>query len=160
MEATTLSEDVTLSLPNTDLSFLRTLSKKMGWTMKRHRKSGIEKGLEDIRKGNVYHAKDAEDLIKQILGQMKYEVIYTGQFKKSLRLCVRRGLNIDDFTIVLNILQSEGKLPPKYHPHRLQGKYKGCWECHINPDWFLIQEQDDRQLYLVLVDTGSHSDLF
>ena len=68
MEATTLSEDVTLSLPNTDLSFLRTLSKKMGWTMKRHRKSGIEKGLEDIRKGNVYHAKDAEDLIKQILG--------------------------------------------------------------------------------------------
>ena len=68
MEATTLSEDVTLSLPNTDLSFLRTLSKKMGWTMKRHRKSGIEKGLEDIRKGNVYHAKNAEDLIKQILG--------------------------------------------------------------------------------------------
>ena len=68
MKAITVSEDVMLSLPNSDLSFLRTLSKKMGWTMKRHRKSGIEKGLEDIRKGNVYHAKDAEDLIKQILG--------------------------------------------------------------------------------------------
>jgi len=68
MKAITVSEDVMLSLPNSDLSFLRALSKKMGWTMKRHRKSGIEKGLEDIRKGNVYHAKDAEDLIKQILG--------------------------------------------------------------------------------------------
>jgi len=32
------------------------------------RKTGIEKGLEDIRKGNVYHAKNSDDLIKQILG--------------------------------------------------------------------------------------------
>lgn len=62
------SENVTLSLPNTDLGFLRALSKKMGWTLKRHRKSGIEKGLDDIRKGNVFHAKNSEDLIKQILG--------------------------------------------------------------------------------------------
>ena len=35
---------------------------------KRAKKTGIEKGLEDIRKGNVYYAKDSEDLIKQILG--------------------------------------------------------------------------------------------
>ncbi|MDY6248464.1 MAG: hypothetical protein SPL55_03410 [Prevotella sp.] len=40
----------------------------MGWTIRRHRKSGIEKGLEDICKGNVYRAENAEDLIKQILG--------------------------------------------------------------------------------------------
>ena len=40
-----------------------------------------------------------------------YEVIYTGQFKKSLRLCVRRGLNINDFTTVLDILQEKGELP-------------------------------------------------
>ena len=68
MATVAVLEDVTMSLPNTDLSFLRTLSKKMGWTLKRHRKSGIEKGLEDIRKGNIYHAKNSEDLIKQILG--------------------------------------------------------------------------------------------
>ena len=48
----------------------------------------------------------------------------------------------------------------EYRPHKLQGKYKGCWECHINPDWLLVWEQDDRQLRLILVDTGSHSDLF
>ena len=68
MATLVVSEDVTLSLPNTDLSFLRALSKKMGWTIHRQRKSGIEKGLEDIRKGNVYHAKNSEDLVKQILG--------------------------------------------------------------------------------------------
>ena len=82
-----------LSLPYGDLSLLRSLSKKMGWTMRRQRKdaiqqlesdahinsnerkqsrqkvkSGIEKGLDDIRKGNVFHAKNSEDLVKQILG--------------------------------------------------------------------------------------------
>ena len=68
MATLAISEDVTLSLPNTDISFLRTLSKKMGWTMKVHRKSCIEKGLEDLRKGNVYRAKNSQDLVKQILG--------------------------------------------------------------------------------------------
>ena len=68
MQAVATSENVTLSLPCGDLSLLRTLSKKMGWTIHRQRRSGIEKGLEDIRKGNVFHAKNSEDLIKQILG--------------------------------------------------------------------------------------------
>ena len=32
------------------------------------KKSGIELGLEDIEKGRVYKAENAEDLLKQILG--------------------------------------------------------------------------------------------
>ena len=89
-----------------------------------------------------------------------YEVIYTGQFKKSLKLCVRRGLNVKEFTEVLDILQEKGHLPAKYRQHKLTGKFKGCWECHIQSDWFLIWEQDDFQLRLILVDTGTHADLF
>ena len=68
MQAVATSENVTLSLPHGDLSLLRSLSKKMGWTLRRQRKSGIEKGLDDIRNGNVFHAKNSEDLTKQILG--------------------------------------------------------------------------------------------
>ena len=68
MQAIVTNESVQLTLPYADLSFLRTISKKMGWSLKLQRKSGIEKGLEDIRKGNVFHAKDSDDLIKQILG--------------------------------------------------------------------------------------------
>ena len=90
-----------------------------------------------------------------------YEVVYTGQFRRSLRLCVRRGLDISAFKTVLDILQSEGSLPPEYRPHKLKGKkYQGCWECHIQPDWLLVWQQDDNILRLILVDTGTHSDLF
>ena len=38
-----------------------------------------------------------------------YEVIYTGQFKKSLKVCVRRGLDVQAFTTVLDILQEKGE---------------------------------------------------
>ena len=67
MQTIVTNESVQLTLPNADLGFLRTISKKMGWSLKLQRKSGIEKGLEDLRKGNVFHAKDSDDLIKQIL---------------------------------------------------------------------------------------------
>ena len=45
-------------------------------------------------------------------------------------------------------------------PHKLAGEYAGCWECHMQPDWLLIWRQNDLELELILVDTGSHSDLF
>lgn len=68
MQSLSIQENVQLTLPNADLSFLRTISKKMGWSLKLQRKSSIDKGLEDIRKGNIFHAKNSEDLLKQILG--------------------------------------------------------------------------------------------
>ena len=89
-----------------------------------------------------------------------YELIYTGQFRHSLKRCAKRGLDINALTVVLDILRASGQLPPEYSPHKLQGKYKGCWECHIQPNWLLVWKQNDTQLYLVLVDTGTHSDLF
>ena len=89
-----------------------------------------------------------------------YELIYTGQFKKSLKKCVKRGLNIQDLIEVLDILQRTGELPSKYKPHKLSSDYQGRWECHIKPNWLLIWEQDDNSLKLILIDTGTHDDLF
>lgn len=89
-----------------------------------------------------------------------YELIYTNQFKHSLKRCVKRGLDVRLLQDVLDKLQNEGKLPQQYSPHKLVGKYKGCWECHIQPDWLLVWQQNDKALYLILLDTGSHADLF
>lgn len=89
-----------------------------------------------------------------------YSVSYTGQFKRSLKKCVKRGLDLKVFTDTLDILQHTGTLPPEYKPHKLSGKYAGCWECHMQPDWLLVWKQNDTVLELLLVDTGTHSDLF
>ena len=54
MQSTANIENISISIPITDLSFLRTLSKKMGWTIKRQRKNGIDRALDDIKAGRVY----------------------------------------------------------------------------------------------------------
>ncbi|MBR6032052.1 MAG: hypothetical protein IKP36_08855 [Bacteroidaceae bacterium] len=60
--------EYTIRVPSVDLPFFRSFVRKMGWEAKKKRVNGIDKGLEDIRKGRVYYAKDSEDLIRQILG--------------------------------------------------------------------------------------------
>jgi len=54
-----------------------------------------------------------------------------------------------------------GWLPAcRVQPHMLHDKYAGCWECHIEDDWLLIWRQNDKQLTLLLTDTGTHTYLF
>ena len=91
---------------------------------------------------------------------MKYKVRYSGRFKKSFKLCKRRGLNITHFETVVRLLAETGTLPSKYRPHLLTGNYAGIWECHIEPDWLLLWKQDNEELILLLLDTGSHADIF
>jgi len=64
------------------------------------------------------------------------------------------------FKDVVKHLEAQGKLPAKYKPHVLKGKYIGLWECHIQPDWLLIWEQTDTIKLITLIETGTHSDLF
>lgn len=91
---------------------------------------------------------------------MKYTVKYSGLFKKSYKRCLKRGCDENKFKEVISLLAEHGRLPQKYKPHHLTGNYKGYMECHISPDWLLIWEQHNKELILILVDTGSHSDLF
>lgn len=91
---------------------------------------------------------------------MKYTIRYSGLFKRSFKRCVKRGLDIEAFRTVAETLGNTGTLPATYKPHMLKGKYKGTWECHITPDWLLLREQNDEELTLLFVDTGSHSDVF
>jgi len=60
----------------------------------------------------------------------------------------------------IQLLADTGKLPPEYKPHKLSGKYVGCWECHIKPNWLLIWQQNNDVLILLFLNTGTHSDLF
>lgn len=91
---------------------------------------------------------------------MRYELILTSKFKKSLKLAKRRGLNLELLDQVITMLQNNIPLQEKYRDHELKGKYQGFRECHIQPDWLLIYLKDNDVLTLTLVDTGSHTDLF
>lgn len=91
---------------------------------------------------------------------MSYSVDTTRRFEKSLKKCIKRGLDISKFKECVDLLSETGTLPPKYRAHKLSGNYRGIWECHIESDWLLLWKQNDSELILLLIDTGTHSDLF
>jgi mRNA interferase YafQ len=83
----------------------------------------------------------------------------TTQFRRDLRLAERRRLDLSKLEVVLDRLLAGHALPPVNRDHALKGgEWRGCRECHIQPDWLLIYR--DRGDELELVRTGTHSDLF
>ena len=64
----------------------------------------------------------------------------------------------DGYNMVIDTLARGEPLPAKYQNHQLKGIYSGFFDCHIQPDWILIYKIEDRKL--LLIDIGSHADLF
>jgi mRNA interferase YafQ len=89
---------------------------------------------------------------------MSFNLDYTNRFKKDIKLCLKRNYNIALLEVVLLELREKGELPLKYNPHILSGNKDGLWECHIKSDWLLTWYFDKNTI--VLVRTGTHSDLF
>ncbi len=89
-----------------------------------------------------------------------YTIKVTNRFKKDIRLCVKRGLNISLLYEAMHLLARDGELPPKYRPHKLVAQLRGKWECHIQPDWLMVWEQNDSELTMLFTNTGSHADIF
>ena len=88
------------------------------------------------------------------------ELKKTSQFRKDLKLMVKRRLNIDLLDEVIQTLRERKPLDPKRRDHELTGDYSGFRECHIQSDWLLIYLIDGGNLVLTASRTGSHSDLF
>lgn len=91
---------------------------------------------------------------------MSYIVKTTNRFDKDLIRCQKRGLNMQLIYDAIKLLETNGQLPAEYKPHKLKGNMKGCWECHIQPDWLMTWSQNNQQLTLLFLQTGTHSDIF
>ena len=61
---------------------------------------------------------------------------------------------------IIRELVVSGRVPVKFKPHLLHGNRNGQWECHIQPDWLLIWEQNDKELTLLMLNTGTYAELF
>lgn len=85
---------------------------------------------------------------------------YQAAFKRDYKRIVKRGYDTRLLEQVIELLAEQKPLPEKFRDHDLTGNYKGCRECHIQPDWLLVYEVNNDELILYLIRTGSHSDLF
>ncbi|MBQ9527407.1 MAG: type II toxin-antitoxin system YafQ family toxin [Fretibacterium sp.] len=84
---------------------------------------------------------------------------YQAQFKKDLKLVMRRHWDLALLEGVTTMLQEGIPLPDCYKDHGLSGQWRGYRDCHIRGDWVLIYRIQEEENTLSLVRTGSHSDL-
>ena len=70
----------------------------------------------------------------------KYDIQFTGQFKRDFKLAKKQHRNLDRLFKVIDVLAAGGTLDEKYRDHALTGNYKGTRECHVEPDCLLIYE--------------------
>ena len=92
----------------------------------------------------------------------KYGVRITREFKKDLRRVSKQSKNMEKFDYVVTKIANGEELEDKYRNHYLidNKKYRGCMECHIEPDWLLVYKIVKDELILLLINTGSHSSIF
>lgn len=93
---------------------------------------------------------------------MKYEIIMTSAFKKELKIIKKRNKDLEKLTKIVNKLANNEELDIKYKDHQLINnlRFENCRECHIEQDWLLVYRKNNNDLILVLIETGTHSDLF
>lgn len=92
----------------------------------------------------------------------KYTLQYSSRFKKDYKKYLHQPEKLVVITNTFSLLLQNGNaaIPASMRPHKLSGKYKGFWECHIMPDLLIIWEQYEEEKEIMLVRLGSHSDLF
>lgn len=92
----------------------------------------------------------------------KYKVDYTSDFRKNYSKVKKQGKNLNKLKYIIEQLACGNDLESKYRDHKLKGNkgFKDCRECHIEPDWLLVYRINDNELVLLLINTGSHSNLF
>ena len=84
----------------------------------------------------------------------------TSQFRKDLKRLVGDLDLLLKVTGVMSLVVAGEPIPPELKPHKLEGEYRDCWECHIRPDLLLVWLPDARAGLVTFVRIGSHAELF
>jgi mRNA interferase YafQ len=90
-----------------------------------------------------------------------FSTFSTKQYEKSLQKYLKiKKFSLSKLESVIIKLQNRIPLDKKFQDHPLKGKLSHQRECHIYPDILLIYEIIEENDILLLVDLGSHSELF
>jgi len=93
-----------------------------------------------------------------------YVVFKTKHFLKAFIKIKKSGALkpdvVDAIEQTIHTLSHNKKLSQKHKDHALRGKMKEYRECHVRPDVLLVYQKQDDKLVLVLINIGSHSELF
>ncbi|MGD0801235.1 MAG: type II toxin-antitoxin system YafQ family toxin [Terracidiphilus sp.] len=92
------------------------------------------------------------------------KIEWTRQFKRDYKRTKASSRYRDDLETllpaVLDKLEVDQELDPKFKDHALTGEMAGFRECHLRPDLLLVYTKAEAPPSLILMRIGSHSELF
>jgi len=79
-------------------------------------------------------------------------------FERGIKYFRKKCKDMSKLHKTIELLSVGKSLGKRKNNHKLTGKWKNHWECHIESDWLIIYriEKDS----IVLVKTGTHTNLF
>jgi len=90
-----------------------------------------------------------------------YIVVPSKKYGKSYTRLIRAGkVSVKIVDDVVGRLALNAKLLSQYKDHKLMGYFEGNRECHIKHDLLLLYKIDASENLLVLINIGTHSQLF
>ena len=89
---------------------------------------------------------------------------FTGQFKQDFKRVKSQGFSEADnkeLKKLIQLLAEQKPLDPKYLDHPLKGKgFVGAREFHFRPDLLVVYKIRVKEVELLMLRFGSHSELF
>jgi len=90
-----------------------------------------------------------------------YLVRSTKGYRKALkRISKHTYFNEGVLKKIVHALAHGERLEPRYQDHQLTGEFQDYRECHIKSDLLLMYQKHEDVLILLLIDIGTHDDLF
>lgn len=66
---TSAIQDISISLPQSDVSLLKQMARRMGWVLKKQkRKSPLQISLEEAERGEITEYSSVDDFAAKVLG--------------------------------------------------------------------------------------------
>ena len=90
-----------------------------------------------------------------------YKVVLSRRYKNAFkRFSQHRNFDNKVLEEIIATLARGEKLSPKHHDHQLTGELRDNRECHIKNNILLMYQKHENILVLLLVNLGTHDDLF
>jgi mRNA interferase YafQ len=90
-----------------------------------------------------------------------YRVILSRRYTTALKRFSRHAnFNQKVLEEIVQTLARGEKLEPRYQDHQLTGEFQEYRECHVKNNILLMYQKHEDILVLLLVNLGTHDDLF
>ena len=85
-------------------------------------------------------------------------------FKRAFKKLIKKNPQLQSKVVCILDLLEDDPFTPSLKSHKLTGDLDGYWSCSVNYDYRIIftfsQDEEDKETLIILVDIGSHDEVY